>query len=190
MGLKKSELREIFQEKRKMLSPLELSKGSEELIERALSTFQLSGKTVSLFLPIERQKEINTYTMWEKIKSIDGFVAVPKMNESKNDIKHVLFTEHQQLKTSPWGIPEPQNGKVIGAHKIDVVFVPLLCFDQRGHRVGYGGGFYDRFLKKCRPGCLFIGLSIFESIDEQIEDILSSDVQLHACVTPNKVYRF
>ncbi|MBU2019290.1 MAG: 5-formyltetrahydrofolate cyclo-ligase [Bacteroidetes bacterium] len=190
MGIKKSELRELYQEKRKMLSPLELSKGSEAIIEKALSTFQLSGKTVSLFLPIERQKEINTYAMWEKIKSIDGYVAIPKVNEGKNDIKHVLFTEHRQLKISQWGIPEPQNGKVIAAHKIDIVFVPLLCFDERGHRVGYGGGFYDRFLKKCRVGCQFIGLSIFDPIEGLIDDILPTDVQLNACVTPNKVYRF
>lgn len=190
MSLKKSELRKIYLEKRKQISPSELSRGSEDIINLALSTFQLSGKTISLFLPIEKQMEINTYAMWDKVKSIDGFVAIPKVNDGKKDINHVLFTEHKQLKMSQWGIPEPQSGKVIAAHKLDMVFVPLLCFDTRGHRVGYGGGFYDRFLNKCRNSCQFIGLSYFEPIDGLIEDILPTDIQLHACITPEKVHRF
>ena len=75
--MKKEELRIQFRAQRKLLSPNELSTGSAAIIERTLSSFQLSGKTVSLFLPIERQNEINTYGMWEKIVAIDGFVAVP-----------------------------------------------------------------------------------------------------------------
>lgn len=182
-------LRETYKEKRKELSPGELNARSVSIVELALSSFQMEGKLVSLFLPIERQKEINTYSLWEKITGFGSQVAVPVMNAQKGDLKHILLLNHSQLAVNEFGVPEPQNGKVIAAHKIDVVFVPLLCFDEHGHRVGYGGGYYDRFLKKCNPQCKFIGLSVFPPVNK-IDDILSSDIKLDACITPDKVYRF
>lgn len=188
--MNKERLRKEYREKRLAVSPGELARQSAEIVELTLRTFQLTDKTVSLFLPIDNKREINTYTLWEKIMAIDGFVAVPKVNETKNDLKHILLTDHSQLKTSSWGIPEPQHGKVVAAHKIDYVFVPLLCFDKKGHRVGYGGGFYDRFLKKCQPSCRYIGLSLFEALEDEIGDLLPTDIPLHACVTPKQVYRF
>jgi 5-formyltetrahydrofolate cyclo-ligase len=185
----KQELREVFKDKRKGLSPGELSSYSISIVELALSSFQMENKTVSLFLPIERKKEINTYSLWEKITGFGSQVAVPVMNTQKGDLKHILLLTHNQLAVNEIGVPEPQSGKVIAAHKIDVVFVPLLCFDEKGHRVGYGGGYYDRFLKKCNPQCKFIGLSVFTPVDK-IDDIVSSDIRLDAVVTPDKVYRF
>jgi|TARA_R110000737_G_scaffold353439_1_gene405372 5-formyltetrahydrofolate cyclo-ligase len=185
----KQELRELFIEKRKGLSPGELGSYSTSIVESALTTFQMENKMASLFLPIERQKEINTYSLWEKITGFGSQVAVPVMNKQKGDLKHILFVSHDQLAVNDFGVPEPQTGKVIAAHKIDVVFVPLLCFDERGHRVGYGGGYYDRFLKKCNPQCKFIGLSVFPPVDK-IDDIVNSDIKLDAVITPEKVYRF
>ncbi|MFA7273382.1 MAG: 5-formyltetrahydrofolate cyclo-ligase [Crocinitomicaceae bacterium] len=187
--MNKAEIRKIYKEKRKAISPGELNAKSVEIVEKALSSFQMEDKMVSLFLPIELQREINTYSLWEKITGFGGQVAIPVMNVAKGDLKHILFLNQNQLAVNDFGVPEPQSGKIIAAHKIDVVFVPLLCFDEQGHRVGYGGGYYDRFLKKCNPQCKFIGLSIFPPI-EKIDDVESNDIKLHACVTPEKVYRF
>ncbi|MDH3493028.1 MAG: 5-formyltetrahydrofolate cyclo-ligase, partial [Acidobacteriota bacterium] len=72
---------------------------------------------------------------------------------------------------------------------LDFVLVPLLCFDRRGHRVGYGGGYYDRFLAKVRPDCLKIGLSFFGPVDE-IEDVHEGDIRLDYCVMPERIYDF
>jgi len=66
------------------------------------------------------------------------------------------------------------------------VLVPLLCFDRRGHRVGYGRGYYDRFLARCRHDCKKIGLSFFEPLAE-IDDVHEGDVELNYCVTPDGV---
>lgn len=171
------------------MSPGDLSRRSEQIINAALSSFALAQKTVSLFLPIERKKEINTYTLWEKLMAMDAQVAVPKVNSSKQDLKHYMLVDHKQLELSEMGIPEPKSGKIIAAHKIDVVFVPLMCFDLNGHRIGYGGGYYDRFLKKCNNQCIFIGLSAYPPV-EKIEDVAPHDIKLHACVTPDEVFRF
>ena len=73
--------------------------------------------------------------------------------------------------------------------KIDVVFVPLLAFDKNGHRIGYGKGYYDKFLSSCKPDIIKIGLSFYEA-EEAFQDVYPSDIPLDYCVTPKKVYRF
>jgi 5-formyltetrahydrofolate cyclo-ligase len=78
---------------------------------------------------------------------------------------------------------------VIAADRLDIVFVPLLAVDKQGNRVGYGKGFYDRFLRKCAPGCQFIGLHYFD-LEDRIDDVLPTDIRLNAVVMPNKVVRF
>ena len=100
-----------------------------------------------------------------------------------------LLTDSTVIKKNSWNIPEPVDGIDIDSQKIDVVFVPLLAFDKRGHRIGYGKGFYDKFLSECRPETLKIGLSFFEA-EEIINDISDSDVVLDYCVTPHQHYIF
>ena len=63
-----------------------------------------------------------------------------------------------------------------------MVLVPGVCFDRDGHRVGYGKGFYDRFLKTCRPDCVKIGLSFFEPV-EKIDDVHNGDIALDFLVS-------
>jgi 5-formyltetrahydrofolate cyclo-ligase len=93
------------------------------------------------------------------------------------------------LKLNPQNIPEPDDGIEISSKQIEVVFVPLMAFDELGNRVGYGKGFYDIFLKKCSKNTLKIGLSFFEAENFIIENT-SHDVALDYCITPNQVYSF
>ncbi len=185
----KSELRELYKAKRKALPPGELERLSETIIEQTLTHFQLDGKTISLFLPIERHREINTYLLWERAMNVGATVAVPKTNFETLEMRHYLFEQTDQLELNEKGIPEPKKGKVVAADRFDIVFVPLLAVDKKGNRVGYGKGFYDRFLRKCSAQCIFIGLHFFD-LESKIEDVLPTDVRLNAVVTPTKVFRF
>jgi len=72
---------------------------------------------------------------------------------------------------------------------IDAVLIPLLAFDNQGFRVGYGGGFYDRFLPACRPEALKVGLSFFDPVDV-IEDKDQYDIPMDYCVTPTEIIRW
>jgi 5-formyltetrahydrofolate cyclo-ligase len=72
---------------------------------------------------------------------------------------------------------------------IDLVFIPLLACDLQGNRVGYGKGFYDRFLSKCRYDVKKIGLSFFDPVDK-IEDVNVFDIPLDECITPKKTWVF
>lgn len=187
--MNKTTLRKLYKEKRMQLPPGELERLSEVIIENTLTTFQLAEKTISLFLPIERQREINTYLLLEKALNIGAQVAIPKTNFDSMEMRHFLFEQNDALEINEKGIPEPKKGRAIAADRMDYVFVPLLAVDKHGHRVGYGKGFYDRFLRKCSPNCQFIGLHYFD-LEEKIDDVLPTDIRLTAVVTPTGVIRF
>ena len=72
---------------------------------------------------------------------------------------------------------------------LDLIFIPLLAYDLEGHRVGYGKGYYDRFLKLTNKSSLKIGLSFFDPINK-IQDIDDNDVKLDYCITPTQVHKF
>ena len=102
---------------------------------------------------------------------------------------HFLLTDNTKIKKNEYNIPEPVDGIEVPAKKLEVVFVPLLAYDKKGNRVGYGKGFYDQFLSDCQPDVIKIGLSFFEP-EEEISDIFEGDVQLDYCVTPKEIYTF
>ena len=186
----KEDLRQEYLQKRLTLSPKELEIISKKITHSLFSNFQFEKKKISMFLPIERTKEINTYRIWEKAMSFDAQVAIPKLDGKSNEMKQVLFESEDQLEVSSWGIPEPNRGRIIAPENFDIVIVPLLAIDKSGQRVGYGKGFYDRFLSRCSPRCTFIGLSHFDDLIDKIEDCHSNDIKLDACVTPNQIHRF
>lgn len=181
----KKELRQIYLTKRKNLSPIEREQRSVEIIELLLRNFDLKGKTFSVFLPIDKFNEIITWPLL----SIQGRITLPVVREGSDLLEHVVYQGKDQLNISSWGIPEPQYGDVIAPEEHEIVLVPLLAIDQNGYRVGYGKGFYDKFLSACNPGCKFIGLSFWNPI-EKIEDTFEGDVPLHFCITPDSVISF
>ena len=185
----KKELRLLFKQKRIDISPAELEEKSEMICNSLFSKFQLSGKTISLFLPIERQKEINTYTILEKGISLDVKIALPKTAQDSPHLKHILYESQAQLYLNAYGIPEPKDGIVIKPSQFHFVLVPLLAIDKSGYRIGYGKGYYDLFLKKCAPNCIFIGLHLFEEFSE-IDDLNKYDIPLNYCITPTQIIHF
>jgi 5-formyltetrahydrofolate cyclo-ligase len=187
--MEKKEIREHFKQKRRELSPNELESRSELVCALLFKNFQLSEKTISLFLPIERQRELNTYLILEKGISLDAKIALPKMNPETQTLRHVLFESHSQLEVNSLGIPEPKSGKNLKLKDLEYVLVPLLAFDKYGNRVGYGKGYYDKFLRKCSPTCVFIGLSLFDE-EVEISNVEKHDIRLHYCITPNQLIRF
>jgi 5-formyltetrahydrofolate cyclo-ligase len=185
----KAELRKLYKEKRRFLTPKELETRSSAVIEHFFSKFDVVDKMISIFLPIEKLKEINTYSLVEKAVDFGAKIALSKSNLENHTMRHFVYDEAEGLEINAFGIPEPKKGKPISADKIDIVIVPLLTYDKKGNRVGYGKGYYDRFLQKCSPLCQIIGVSVFEEF-EQISDVEKTDVPLTAIVTPAGVTRF
>lgn len=116
-------------------------------------------------------------------------IAYPKTNFANSTMEAILCNADSEFEYNHLGIPEPVSIEYIEPFEIDIVLLPLLSFDERGFRVGYGKGFYDAYLKECRPDCIKVGLSYFEAIP-LIEDANDFDVPLNYCITPQKVYVF
>ena len=104
-------------------------------------------------------------------------------------LEHYLLSDQTPLKLNRWGIPEPLSGIAITPQHMEVVFVPLLVFDLKGHRIGYGKGYYDRFLGECPNSTIKVGLSFFDPVSK-IVDIDPYDVSLDYVVSPREVYNF
>tara|TARA_B110000037_G_scaffold25221_1_gene29572 strand:- start:209 stop:772 length:564 start_codon:yes stop_codon:yes gene_type:complete len=186
--MNKIALRSAYLEKRKKLQTEEIATLSAAIGNQLLNCPIWDASYYSLFLSIVSKKEIDTEFILTLLHGRDKEVCLPRM-QNDTEIVHILLTDNTKIKTNHWGIPEPQNGLTVPPSEIEVVFIPLLAYDKKGHRVGYGKGFYDRFLSKCKPNTLKIGLSLFEP-EEKIEGLDATDIPLDFCVTPVKVYEF
>jgi len=138
------------------------------------------------FLPMENAREPDISPFIRYIRLIHPAIklAVGKANTGDFSMRHVLYEPTAQLRKNKWGIPEPVGGEPVEESCLDAVLIPLLVCDRLGNRVGYGKGFYDRFLANCRKDCRKIGVSLFEPIEQPIEDIAPHDIPLDELVFP------
>ncbi len=187
--MNKKELRTKYKSLRSQLSEEEVDNLSLAIANRLLQLPIWDKTYCHIFLPILKQKEINTEFIMNILQGKDKHVVVSKSNFESNTLEHFLLTDSTTLKINEWGIPEPIDGIPIPENKLEIIFIPLLAYDKNGNRVGYGKGFYDRFLAKCNPDTIKIGLSFFTA-EEEIIGIQSSDIRLDLCVTPEKTYYF
>ena len=190
--MNKSSLRKIFLAKQVALRDAERQKGSLQISERFFDIFDLDHvRVLHLFLSIVEKGELDTSSFINELwgNYINIKTIVPRIDSDKDRLEHVEFNSGSTLAVSSWGIPEPVGDDLVDERRIDLALVPLLCFDKRGYRVGYGKGYYDKFLVKCRDDCVKIGLSFFEPVEE-IEDVQDFDVALDYCITPERIWDF
>ena len=186
--MNKAELRKLYKEKRMGLSLADVESMSIEIANNSLRLPVWDHSYFHIFLPIQAKKEVNTEYLLHILQGKDKSVVISKSDFGTMEMRHFLLQEHTVIRTNEFGIPEPESGIEISPAQLDVVFVPLLAFNSKGHRIGYGKGFYDRFLRKCRPECLIVGLSFFETEDLFIHE--NTDFPMDFCITPKKVYGF
>lgn len=188
----KTELRKAYKQKRASLTTTEIDLFNGRLLKHLLQSIDW-GKVCYLhtFLPIAGQKEPDVWSFISHLKQDYPSVKIVISRSKPNDcsMEHFLWTANVELKKNVWGIAEPVDGERVDEILLDVVLVPLLVADTAGNRVGYGKGFYDRFLKKCRPDCLKIGVSFFDPI-EKIDDVDAFDVPLDMLITPYSTHVF
>lgn len=187
--MKKEELRKKFKEQRLKLGQDRIDDLSLEIANKALELPIWEYNYYHIFLSISEQKEVNTEYLLHILQGKDKDVIIPKADAQSGKLINFLLTDQTVIKKNRWNIPEPQGGIEIPNLKLDVVFIPLLAFDKKGHRVGYGKGFYDKFLSSCKTDVIKIGLSFFDAIEE-INGVFSGDIPLDYCITPEKIYEF
>ena len=187
--MNKSELRFKYKALRQQLSVQEMEDKSLAIANNLLKLEVWDKTYYHIFLTIKEQKEVNTEFILQILAGKDKEIVISKSDFATLKMTHFLLTDNTKIKKNEYNIPEPVDGLEVPTAKIDVVFVPVLAFDIVGNRVGYGKGFYDKFLSECKPETIKIGLSFFES-EEKIEGVFKSDIPINFCVTPKKIYNF
>jgi 5-formyltetrahydrofolate cyclo-ligase len=190
--LNKAALRLYYLEKRKSLTTRDVE-GLSQRIFLQLKRLNIFNDICNLhiFYPISTKKEINTIHIanWIRKEYPDINLILPKSDLQSHTLKHIIWNEGTPLAVNKWGITEPEQGEEITPSEIDLVLMPLLAFDENGNRVGYGKGFYDRFLTECRGDTLKVGLSHFEP-EVAFEQVDPFDIPMDYCVTPTKLWPF
>ena len=184
----KENLRLLFLEKRLRLSPKVREESSLAIANQCLKLPIWELEYFHLFLPIIKKAEVNTSFFLTILQERNKHIVLPKVT-SDDSLTSILLNNSTKIIKNKWEISEPERGITIAPSMLDVVFVPLLGYDTFGNRVGYGKGFYDDFLKSCKPNILKIGLSFFEPI-RKIHGIRPEDITLNYCVTPERVHYF
>ncbi|MDJ1484769.1 5-formyltetrahydrofolate cyclo-ligase [Cytophagaceae bacterium YF14B1] len=188
----KASLRRTYLTNQKKLSQQEVQSLSQQISDQLFLTFNFHTlQTIHCFLPIVKNNEINTWLIIQRLQQDfpNTQIVIPKTDAASLSMISCLLAQDTVLTVSDWGIQEPEVIERIETTQIDYVLVPLLAYDRQGYRVGYGKGFYDRFLAQCRPDVIKIGLSYNVPV-EKIEDIDQYDIPLDYCVTPETVWMF
>jgi len=185
----KQEIRKRYKLRRQNLSLSQIDDYSLAIANQALKLPIWDFDCYHVFLSIVTQKEVNTDFILNILAGKDKHVVVSRSNFKTFNMTSFLLTDATKLKLNAYHILEPVKGIEIKKETIDVVFVPLLAYNTKGHRIGYGQGFYDRFLNQCKASTLKIGVSFFEP-EENFPEISAHDLPLNYCITPQKIYQF
>lgn len=185
----KTALRKAYKLKRNNLSIEDIDNLSIAIANKLLQLPIWDKSFYHIYLTIEEQKEVNTDFILNILSGKDKNIIISKSDFKTGLMHNFLLTDNTVIKKNALNIPEPIDGIPIQNNVIDVVFIPLLAFDKQGHRVGYGKGFYDRFLASCKADIIKVGLSFFDA-EPLIEDVLETDIALDYCVTPEQIFSF
>ena len=139
----KTSLRKQIREQKRAMTHRQIEIASQKLCQLFLtSELYRQAKTIYGYLPYNQ--EVRTVPMLEQALADGKRVAVPKVYG--DEMKFIYLTDLTQVETGYAGIPEPVEDGPVADDPTALVLMPGLAFDREGHRIGYGGGFYDKFL--------------------------------------------
>ena len=167
----KKALRRQIGEKKSALTALEIEERSRALAEKLYETPQYRAAK-SLYAYLSFNQEVRTNPIIERAWADGKRVAVPKV--IGKDMVFIWLTGFDQLGPGYYGITEPIENGPVADDGTALVLMPGLAFDPDGHRVGYGGGFYDRFLE-AEPNHPLVALcydfQLFDHLEVEVHDI-------------------
>jgi 5-formyltetrahydrofolate cyclo-ligase len=188
LSISKHKLRQEAKTQRKALSADEVAYHSIQIDKQVSTCFSFRDKRISCFLSMESQREVHTEYILKQLAR-QNQLFVPVSNFLDGTMQHIPFEPGDILALNSYHIPEPIHKKPpIHPIELDVIFIPLLQADVHGNRLGYGKGFYDRYLALCRPDVIKIGLNFFDPISAIPTE--KTDIPLDYLITPDRVYEF
>jgi 5-formyltetrahydrofolate cyclo-ligase len=164
---------------------------SDAVAEQLLSLAEYRNANVVMFY-VDARSEVRTRAAIGRALAEGKIVAVPQC--VGDELVPWRMTSLAELTAGAFGIDELReefrrdDSRQVAVEQIDLVVVPGVAFDRRGHRLGSGRGFYDRFLERLRRDAVFVGLAFDGQLVEAIPTD-DHDVPLHIVVTPSQVVR-
>ncbi len=176
--------------KRDRLASSDRSRKSGLIEENLWLLEEIAGAEV-LFIYVNFRSEVETLTLIRHCLAKGKKVAIP-LADAKNSRLLPFAVRDPDLDLQPGyrGIPEPVKGRLVAVdpRAIETVILPGSVFDEQGGRLGYGGGYYDRFLAIDAPRARRIGIAFERQIVEQLP-LLPHDKRLHIVVTEKRILR-
>lgn len=137
-----------------------------------------------IFIYVSYNNEVATHRIIEHGLSNNKVICVPKIISLEQGMKSIRINSFDELRENSMGILEPlYNGIEVKPNEVDLLLMPGLAFDSKGGRLGYGGGFYDKYLRKCRQDAVKIGLcydfQLIDSVptselDELVDEVITN----------------
>jgi 5-formyltetrahydrofolate cyclo-ligase len=190
----KKTLRNAMLAQRMEMSPEAVAAASRQIFERWRNRFSL--KRIAFFhcyqtMPQKHEVATEDFTRFVYERHPQVNIVVPVVDEVHKTLRHAHVHDDVEMRLNRWGILEPHIPvDFVHPMQIDMVIVPLLGFDERGHRLGYGAGYYDRFLALVRPTCVKIGLCYSAGGFKTALPNEPHDIPLDFVVTEKNTFRF
>lgn len=184
--MNKSELRSQMKATLKTISDVDFNHQCERIYEQLFAQEEwLNAKTVAL--TISRGREINTHPILERTWRDGKRVVVPKCLPKTKGLQFRTLTSYDELEEVYFGLKEPivEQTPKVESEAIDLIIVPGLLYDKKGYRIGFGGGYYDRFLAN------FQGHTVSLALNEQMKTELPHepfDIPVHKIITSHMIY--
>ncbi|MDR9419688.1 5-formyltetrahydrofolate cyclo-ligase [Gracilimonas sp.] len=184
---KKEELRDRVLSQRKEMPEEEWEEKSQSITRKLTeSDFFNDAKVVHTYVSMNERREVNTDELIEKLFESEKKVVVPVTNFSDHSLTHIELRSFGELISNKWGVREPEiKENQVQEEDLDLIVIPMAAGDRKGNRLGYGQGFYDRFLEQTN------GLKVgFVFSDFLFDDIPAEefDVKMDVIITENELF--
>lgn len=186
----KESLRNTYKSLRKALTPEEVTILSKKITASFLIFLSQKPdiKYIHIFFSIRRFNEIDTFPLYHQLNKMGYNLYTSEVNVSKDSLDTLHLAEVTGFEEDGWGIPKPIGAKLSKTSQIQLVLIPLLAFDENGNRLGYGKGYYDKFLASLDESVLKVGLSFLPPESRIPAD--EHDIGLDICITPHQIHHF
>jgi len=171
---------------RDALDPATRAAMAHEMADRFLALPEVGeARTVMAFSSFG--SELSMDPVIEALCAHDVAVGLPRIVDAALEVRS--YRPGDPTTDTSFGAREPADGALIDPGQIDVIVTPAVAFDRTGRRVGYGGGFYDRFLPRTRPDAVRIGVGASVQLLDEDLPAGAFDLRVHLIVTPDAVVR-
>ncbi|NOY65284.1 MAG: 5-formyltetrahydrofolate cyclo-ligase [Nitrospirae bacterium] len=185
--LDKKELRKETIEKRDRIPPEVRAIKDREIMDR-LITYKPFAEAGTIMLFASFRTEVNTFPIIEKALQRGKKVALPRVNKSEGILELYYIESMEQLETGYMGIKEPITApeRIALVEDMEVIVLPGVAFDEKGGRIGYGGGYYDRLLDSLKKVPLLVAIAYEEQIVDEIP-LEQHDKRVQVIITDKRI---